>query len=429
MPGPCTAAGGPTDVFTPLLRLEDRIGGEERPRQPPRHLRHRPPEAGRHARSARGRGRGHRRAAGRGAPELERAAEHDRSSRCTRPSSATCGRRSAAARRRGLRAAHRLRERREPAARRAPPSASARSRCGWPSGRGAAARAPPAPDRERAALAGGRRSWACSSAYGGRAGAAWPRCPPTFPAPTRSASTAASSLFTVGARGRSPGSPSGSPRPGSALGHDVHDPAARRRPRQQRRPGHHRARNGLVVAEISLALVLLVGAGLMLRSFFRVLHADPGFRAEGVLTANVPLCRAGYSEHAKKARRRRADRGAPATPAGRGGAPASTLPLLGGWQSSFSVEGRPEPPPGQRPSADITRVSPGLLPGHGDAGAARAASSTSATATTRRPSAWWTRRSRSALAGREPARQAGEVRVAQDSEVKWMEVVGQSWPT
>jgi putative ABC transport system permease protein len=37
---------------------------------------------------------------------------------------------------------------------------------------------------------------------------------------------------------------------------------------------------------------------------------------------------------------------------------AAALPLLGGWQSSFSVEGTPEPPPGQRPSADITRVSP-----------------------------------------------------------------------
>jgi putative ABC transport system permease protein len=40
---------------------------------------------------------------------------------------------------------------------------------------------------------------------------------------------------------------------------------------------------------------------------------------------------------------------------------AATLPLLGGWQSSFSVEGRPEPPPGQRPSADIARVSPGYF--------------------------------------------------------------------
>ena len=40
---------------------------------------------------------------------------------------------------------------------------------------------------------------------------------------------------------------------------------------------------------------------------------------------------------------------------------ALTLPLLGGWQSSFSVEGRPDPGAGQLPSADITRVSPGYF--------------------------------------------------------------------
>jgi len=53
-------------------------------------------------------------------------------------------------------------------------------------------------------------------------------------------------------------------------------------------PGHHRVRNALGVAEVSMALVLLVGAGLLLRSFFRVLQADAGFRAEGVVTASVP---------------------------------------------------------------------------------------------------------------------------------------------
>jgi putative ABC transport system permease protein len=120
--------------------------------------------------------------------------------------------------------------------------------------------------------------------------------------------------------------------------------------------GHRRTRQVLVVAEISLALVLLVGAGLMLRSFFRVLEADPGFRMEGVLTANLPLSPARFGEHPQRAavaerivERLRAIPGAEAA--------AVTLPLLGGWQSSFMVEGRPEPPPGQRPSADITRVA------------------------------------------------------------------------
>jgi putative ABC transport system permease protein len=122
-------------------------------------------------------------------------------------------------------------------------------------------------------------------------------------------------------------------------------------------PSHHRVRNGLVVAEISLALILLVGAGLLLRSFFHVLRADPGFRAAGVLTAGVPLPPARYDEAPRKAAfaERVVDllRALP----GVDGA-AVTNPLLGGWQSSFSLEGKPEPPPGQRPTADIARVTP-----------------------------------------------------------------------
>jgi putative ABC transport system permease protein len=122
-------------------------------------------------------------------------------------------------------------------------------------------------------------------------------------------------------------------------------------------PGHHRVRNTLVVAEVAMALVLLVGAGLLLRSFLRVLRADAGFRSEGVVVAQVPLPQATHGEHAKRAavveRVLEELRSQPGVVNA-----AAAIPLLGGWQSSFSVEGRPEPPPGQRPSADITRVTP-----------------------------------------------------------------------
>ncbi len=121
--------------------------------------------------------------------------------------------------------------------------------------------------------------------------------------------------------------------------------------------GHHRLRNTLVVAEISLALVLLVGAGLLLRSFFRVLQADSGFRAEGVLTGTVPLPQTRFDDHAKRAAfLERVLENLRAVPGVQ--VASATMPLLGGWQSSFSVEGKPEPPPGQRPSADIARVAP-----------------------------------------------------------------------
>ena len=119
----------------------------------------------------------------------------------------------------------------------------------------------------------------------------------------------------------------------------------------------HRMRNVLVVAEIALSMILLAGAGLMLRSFFRVLAADPGFNPEGVLTANVSVPQTKYNEPAKV--RMFIDQVIDKAKALPGVQYAgSTLPLLGGWQTAFSVEGRPEPPPGQLPSTDINRVSP-----------------------------------------------------------------------
>ncbi|HUG55425.1 MAG TPA: ABC transporter permease, partial [Vicinamibacteria bacterium] len=122
-------------------------------------------------------------------------------------------------------------------------------------------------------------------------------------------------------------------------------------------PAHHRLRNTLVVTEIALALVLLVGAGLLVRSFARVLGADAGFRPEGVLTASLPLPQGRFPEGNQRAAfvRQVVER-VQAVPGVQ--AASAALPLLGGWQSSFTLEGRPEPPAGQLPSADITRVTP-----------------------------------------------------------------------
>jgi putative ABC transport system permease protein len=53
--------------------------------------------------------------------------------------------------------------------------------------------------------------------------------------------------------------------------------------------GHGRARRGMVVAQVALSLVLLTAGGLVVRSFERMLGADPGFRPEGVLTMRLPM--------------------------------------------------------------------------------------------------------------------------------------------
>jgi putative ABC transport system permease protein len=65
-------------------------------------------------------------------------------------------------------------------------------------------------------------------------------------------------------------------------------------------PGRERQRirRVLVTAQVALALTLLVGAALLARSSWRILHADPGFAAAGVLTAELALPRRAYPDHA-----------------------------------------------------------------------------------------------------------------------------------
>jgi putative ABC transport system permease protein len=57
----------------------------------------------------------------------------------------------------------------------------------------------------------------------------------------------------------------------------------------------HRARAGLVVAEVAIAVTLLVSAGLLLRAFARVSSTDPGFRSNGILAMDIALSRVAYA--------------------------------------------------------------------------------------------------------------------------------------
>jgi predicted permease len=106
----------------------------------------------------------------------------------------------------------------------------------------------------------------------------------------------------------------------------------------------HRARRILAAAQIAVALVLLVGAALMIKSFRRLQAVDPGFRPQGVLTLRLALPRAEYPDAQSVARfvRELQDqmRGVPGV---RSAALVSHLPLDGGSSSStYAIEGRPE---------------------------------------------------------------------------------------
>ncbi|HET7151353.1 MAG TPA: ABC transporter permease [Candidatus Acidoferrum sp.] len=63
--------------------------------------------------------------------------------------------------------------------------------------------------------------------------------------------------------------------------------------------GHHRAHNVLVVSEIAMALVPLIGAGLLLRSFQHMLDVDPGFRVDHILTMEVQQAALPYAQASK----------------------------------------------------------------------------------------------------------------------------------
>ena len=121
-----------------------------------------------------------------------------------------------------------------------------------------------------------------------------------------------------------------------------------------------RLRNTLAITEVALAVVVLIGAGLLIRSFIRLRSVDPGFQPAHVLTVRVPL---GGGRNATADRRiaffRQVSDRIATLPGVRAVGAVNTLPLISlGAGSLFAVEGRPAPSPGQRPLALLRSVSP-----------------------------------------------------------------------
>ena len=124
-------------------------------------------------------------------------------------------------------------------------------------------------------------------------------------------------------------------------------------------------RNALVVSEIALSLVLLIGAGLAIRSFMRVQQVDPGLKTERLLTMelNVPSVR--YPDRPRVAAfYRDLLASVQATPGVESVAATSALPLGGGGfylGRSFLVEGQPEPPASADYAAQWNVITPGYF--------------------------------------------------------------------
>ena len=124
----------------------------------------------------------------------------------------------------------------------------------------------------------------------------------------------------------------------------------------------HRALSALVVAEVALSLVLLSGAGLLLRSFVKLQNIDLGYRAEGVLTAGVQLPSVQYNAARSTDFFREALSRVSALPGVRSAAGASCLPppasCIGTstWRADL-----PKPADGQMRSSQIRPVTPGFF--------------------------------------------------------------------
>jgi predicted permease len=124
-----------------------------------------------------------------------------------------------------------------------------------------------------------------------------------------------------------------------------------------------RLRSALVAGEVALAMVLLAGAGLFLRSLLRIQQVNTGFDAHGVMTGSLALPQPRFKEKEQQATYYRGvlDRLA-ALPGVQTAALGMPLPFSGDdWSASFQIEGREQGPGDPGPHGAVRYVSPGYF--------------------------------------------------------------------
>jgi putative ABC transport system permease protein len=124
--------------------------------------------------------------------------------------------------------------------------------------------------------------------------------------------------------------------------------------------GRQWLRSALVVVEVATTLVLLISAGLLIRSFYLLQKVNPGFSDEQLTTFSVSLPQKKYAnEEVRQSFYNRLLENIRALPGVESAAAASGLPLgNNGWQTSFLIDGRPEPPRDQTPLMEACLVTP-----------------------------------------------------------------------
>ena len=129
--------------------------------------------------------------------------------------------------------------------------------------------------------------------------------------------------------------------------------------------GNRRVRNVLVIAEVGLAMLLVIGAGLMVHSFVLLRHVDPGFRADHLVSFRMLLMASAPDLPQLRARRALLARemidGVRTLPGVRSAGSIHLLPLSGGNSGSwYSRADRPAPPPAQG-GGDVSLISDGYF--------------------------------------------------------------------
>jgi putative ABC transport system permease protein len=124
--------------------------------------------------------------------------------------------------------------------------------------------------------------------------------------------------------------------------------------------GRNRLRNGLVIAEVALALVLLSGAGLLMKSFARLQNVNPGFNPRNALTFEISLPKIQYPDNLSIVRfNNEAQRRIAALPGVQTAGFSTILPLAGtNSDSSFAIEGQPSNDRTPSPDEENRQVSP-----------------------------------------------------------------------